>query len=335
MRYVLGVDGGNTKTDYVLCALDGTVRASLQAGTCSHEKLGMDGAAREMDARIALLTERASIARSEIGAAVFGLAGIDQSLQEEALHAIVSGYGLGQCVAVNDAFLGVKAGDPSGIGVASVNGSGTSAAGIDRTGRRLHLGGLGSITEDDAGGGYLASQVLRAVYASVFHFAPATMLKELVFERFGISDEREVAVAFSTQYQYGSAVTDTDLAQIAWKASSAGDGAARAIVEHIGSALGKNAAACAVRLDFNSPVAVYLIGSVWSRGRHAPMLDAFRDTFTRCAGQPCALSVVEESPVAGAALWALELQTGRVPEPEQRRKLLDSLRSAPPQRADI
>ena len=328
MRYVVGVDGGNTKSDYALCALDGSVRAYLTAGTCSHEKLGMDGAAREMDARIEALGRLAGVDRGEIGAAVFGLAGIDQRLQQHSLERIVTGYGLGRCVAINDAFLGVKAGDPNGIGVASVNGTGTSAAGIDPDGRLQHLGGMGYITGDDAGGGYLAKRVLRAVYDSVFHFAPETLLTELVFQRLGIRDEADIAVAYSTQYQYGDAVTDMDLTRIAFQASEADDRTARAIVEHIGEALGVNAAACAARLRFTPPVPVYLIGSVWSRGRHAPMVEAFRRTFARFAGQECALGIVDEAPVAGAALWALECATGRVPDAAQRKTLFQTLRRA-------
>jgi hypothetical protein len=171
-------------------------------------------------------------------------------------------------------------------------------------------------------------QVLRAVYASVFHFAPKTLLTELVFSLFGIRDEADLAVAFSTRYQYGDAVTDMDLVKIAFQASSAGDTAARAIVEHIGEALGVNAAACAARLRFDAPVPVYLIGSVWSRGRHAPMTKAFRNTFTRCAGRECALGIVDEAPVAGAALWALECATGRVPDKTQRQTLFQTLRRA-------
>jgi hypothetical protein len=119
-----------------------------------------------------------------------------------------------------------------------------------------------------------------------------------------------------------------DLVKIAFQASNAGDGAARAIVEHIGEALGVNAAACAARLRFDEPVPVYLIGSVWSRGRHAPMVEAFRRTFTRCAGRECALGIVDASPVAGAALWALECATGRVPVAAQRQTLFETLRLA-------
>jgi translation elongation factor EF-G len=73
-----------------------------------------------------------------------------------------------------------------------------------------------------AGGGYLARQVLRAVYASVFHFAPKTLMTDLVFSLFGIRDEADLAVAYSTRYQYGDAVTDMDLVKIAFQASSAG-----------------------------------------------------------------------------------------------------------------
>ena len=38
-EYILGVDGGNTKTDYFLFDLNGKYVDAIRCGTCSHEAL--------------------------------------------------------------------------------------------------------------------------------------------------------------------------------------------------------------------------------------------------------------------------------------------------------
>ena len=58
-RYVIGVDGGNSKTDYFLFGVDGRFVDHLGAGTCSHERFADAYASsfRVMDENIrALLT---------------------------------------------------------------------------------------------------------------------------------------------------------------------------------------------------------------------------------------------------------------------------------------
>ena len=38
-KYIIGVDGGNTKTDYLLFDTEGNFIDGLRSGTCSHEGL--------------------------------------------------------------------------------------------------------------------------------------------------------------------------------------------------------------------------------------------------------------------------------------------------------
>ena len=54
MKYILGVDGGNTKTDYLLYDVEGNFVDGLRSGTCSHEGLkdGFEGAYRVMNERL-------------------------------------------------------------------------------------------------------------------------------------------------------------------------------------------------------------------------------------------------------------------------------------------
>ena len=326
--YVLGVDGGNTKTDYLLHTMDGALCAHLRAGTCSHEAIGMEGARREMGARIGELLAGRGLTCADVRAAAFGLAGVGQIYQKNALDDIVKALGFPNSVVMNDAFLGIKAGSESGVGVCSINGTGTAAGGIDAAGRWVQVGGMGATLSGDQGGGkYIASRTLGAVYDAVYRFGTPTALTARVLRRFGLSDAEELHCAISTQFQYGRAVTALEVTQLLFAASEEGDAVARGIVEEVAEALARSAAGCAVRLRFDGDIPVVLIGSVWTRGRHGPMMEHFRRCFERFAQKPCRLHVLEVPPAAGSVLWALELARGEVPDGKTRERVFADTRA--------
>lgn len=326
MRYVLGVDGGNTKTDYLLYSIEGRLIHHLRAGTCSHEILGMEGAHREMDKRVTELLHGAQVMLSEVEAAAFGLAGIDQPLQQQALADIVQEIGFVKSVAANDSFLGIKAGSAQGVGICSINGTQTSSGGIGLDGQWMQVGGLGvPISGDEAGGQYIARRTLRAAYDAIYRFGEETAIRPCILALFGCPAE-SLHQAISTDYMFGTQVEDLDIIRILFACSGEGDPVAAGIVRETADALARSAAGCAVRLRFEPPIPVILIGSVWTKGRHQPMMDHFKAQFERYAGMACALTVLDVPPAAGSILWAMELATGTVPDETMREKVFSQLR---------
>lgn len=313
MRYVLGVDGGNTKTDYLLHTLDGKLARHIRAGTCSHEAVGMDGAHREMEARIRALLDGVGCSLADVAAAAFGLAGVDQPVQQDALYKIVRTIGFSRSIVMNDSFLGIKAGSETGVGVSSINGTGTSAGGIDGDGTWMQVGGIGAFSGDEAGGSYLAARTLRAAYDSVYRFGEETSLLGRVLALLSCDDPSDLHTRISTQYAYGTAVTATQVIAALFAAYDEGDAVAAGIVRHVADALARSAAGCTARLRFGDTVPVVLIGSVWTKGRFQPMIDHFRARYERYAAKQADLRILEVPPAAGSVLWALELALGRVP----------------------
>lgn len=313
MSLVLGVDGGNTKTDYLLHDLAGQRVGYLRAGSCSHERLGLAGARQEMDAQINALLTQAGFSRRQVSGAAFGLAGVDQPLQREALSGIVRDMGFSNSIVMNDSFLGIKAGSETGVGISSVNGTGTVSGGIDGDGRWVQVGGIGAPSGDEAGGSYLAGRTLKAAYDSVFRFGRETLLLPQILALLDCENPEDLNTAITTRYQYGRAVTATDVLRVLFAAADEGDPAALDIVRQGADALARSAAGCAVRLRFEGAIPVVLIGSVWTRGRYQPMIDWFGARFESYARQAADLRVLKVPPAAGSVLWALELATGRVP----------------------
>ena len=313
MKAVLGVDGGNTKTDYLLHDLSGRLLAHLRAGTCSHEALSMEGAKREMETRIGEVLKMAGLAKENVEAAAFGLAGIDQPLQQKALTEMIHEIGFPVSIAMNDSFLGIKAGSASGTGICSINGTGTAAGGIDRFGNWMQVGGMGPATGDRAGGSYIAQETILAVYNEIFRFGEPTGLTPPMLSLFGCAAREDFHTAFSTEYNMGNRVSTKEIIDVLFAESLEGDLAARHIVEFVAHELARSAAGCAARLRFDEVIPVVLIGSVWTKGRHKPMIDHFQAEFCRLLQKHCEVILLEVPPAAGSVLWALELALKEAP----------------------
>ncbi|MDR3318571.1 MAG: N-acetylglucosamine kinase, partial [Clostridiales bacterium] len=131
-KYLLGVDGGNTKTHYFLYTEDGIFADYTQAGPCSHETMpdGFLGTEREMRKQLDKLFFRNGMHAEDVGFGVFGLAGADFESQKSELKKILRGMGFSRFVVDNDGYLALKAGTSDGTGVCCINGTGTVTVGI-------------------------------------------------------------------------------------------------------------------------------------------------------------------------------------------------------------
>ena len=172
MKYILGVDGGNTKTDYYLFDTEGNFVDMYRDGTCSHEGLrdGFDGTYRVMKEVFDKFLPKHNLTPADIEASCFGLAGDDHPYQHRKLCEKIELLGFKNYKLVNDSALGIKVGTKKGYGVCSINGTGTSVSGIGKDGKTIQVGGIGDITGDEAGGRFLSRKVVRKAFDEVMRF---------------------------------------------------------------------------------------------------------------------------------------------------------------------
>ena len=133
---------------------------------------------------------RMNIDINDIEAACFGLAGCDVPYQHEELVKIVSRLGFKNFVVVNDSLIPVKAGTTKGYGACSICGTGTSSSGIGIDQEVLQVGGIGSVTGDEAGGRALARLVVTAAYSEEFRAGEKTSLTKIVKDALGVTDKK-------------------------------------------------------------------------------------------------------------------------------------------------
>ncbi len=322
-QYLLGVDGGNTKTDYILFDVNGQFVDGLRSGTCSHEALSdsFAGSKRVMGENISTLLKRNNITITDIKGAAFGLAGVDVPTQKVSLHQVIEELGFTNFVVENDGFLGIKAASNTGYGVCSINGTGTVTVGIDNFGNHVQVGGVGYISGDEAGGAFLVRRTLQAVYDELYRMGPATTMTKEIFDLFGVT-QKDTYLSTIVNLLEQRKIDRTTIIKMLFKNANASDQVAMAVLEQAGKCMGQSVAGCIDNLKFNVSVPVILAGSVWANATATHMFDSFKKTIESNRPEKIEYIVLKVAPACGAIVWALEIATGSVPSDSMRQHIL-------------
>ncbi|MCL2357186.1 MAG: hypothetical protein FWC70_08520 [Defluviitaleaceae bacterium] len=322
--YFLGVDGGNTKTEYLLCSTEGKIVDVFRAGTCSHERFddGFDGMERVMREQLdELFARNEGVGLDNIVAAGFGLAGADMKYQVEELTRRVKAIGFSNFGIGNDGLLGIKAASENGVGICAVNGTGTVVVGVDECGETLQIGGI-SASGDSAGGHFIFEKIIVAMYEFTFRCGPDSAMFPLVRKLLGITDENMLETIAEYDFLRRNM---TDIVKIGAKAAVDGDEVAKSIFDDAGSSVGKSVAGCIRRLAFKGmgtpelPINVVQVGSVWHKVPYRGMSEVFLKTAVELSGRHCRIIELKTPAAAGGVLWAKELADGIPPSPEYRK----------------
>ncbi len=297
---LLGVDGGNTKTIALVARPDGTVVGTGRLVACSDPyAVGMDRALVVINAAADAALADAAPGGSPVRAAAFSLAGADWPEDTAALESALRSR-WPEARVVNDAIGALRAGIPSGPGVAIAIGTGAATGARGADGTVWHT----SFWQEPQGARELGVKTLQAVTRSALGLGPRTALTEQVLARVGEGSVEEVLRRFTTRGPdrwHEPAL----LAPVLLDAAEAGDETAVAIVSEQGRALGRYGLAAARRVGIvDGPWDLALMGGVL---RHPGRL--LRDTIIAAVqeGAPRVRPVTPVlEPAAGALLLAFD-----------------------------
>ena len=301
-RYVLGVDGGNTKTLAVIATLNGDVVGSGRAGcgdiyANASPEVGLGSIYQAVDAALAC----AGLSADKLDAACFSLAGADWPEDFELLHEAIRSRGYGrQIKVVNDAVGGLRSGSSGATGVAIACGTGcaTSAAGKD--GKVWHS----SFWQNQGGAWGLGYAALRAVYDAELGIIPPTALTAAVLSFCGQPDVEHVLHQFTRRGHKASVRVDL-LAKTVLDLAHAGDEAALSVVKQQALLMADGALAAARKVGImQEHYELVLTGSVF---RHESSL-LVQEIVERVKSQSPHVMPIKSTnePVYGAVLMALE-----------------------------
>jgi N-acetylglucosamine kinase-like BadF-type ATPase len=151
-NYLLGIDGGGSKTDILICDFDYNEVARRIVGRSNPNDIGIDALLSLLDDNIVSLLSESGIDKSEIHSAFAGIAGLtssDYSLRVKNLLSSLLPYA--KVDALHDGINVLYGAFPETDGVSVICGTGSSC--FVKKGEVIHrIGGYGSF--DMAGNGY-------------------------------------------------------------------------------------------------------------------------------------------------------------------------------------
>ncbi len=311
MSWVLGLDGGGTKTVCILMDDTGQVLGRGEAGACNYQSVGKETAFLSIQAAIA--QAMASTGAVKIEAICLGLAGVARPADIQVAHSFVEQLKSSNSLPVtwalqpsnivicNDALIALVGGVGHDVGIVAIAGTGSIIFGRNHQGCTKRVGGWGYILGDEGSAYYIAVSGMRAALRAYDGRSEPTTLQERIIEHLGLSSLENLIEVI---YQQGWGVKEiAALAPIVDGAAASGDEVALTIIEDAVKELVQ--ATQAVIDEIFSPtevVEVVTTGSVW----HS--LSLIRDKFqasivTRSPGAKVIFPLDE--PAYGAALLAL------------------------------
>lgn len=262
-RLVFGADGGGTKTLGILADRAGTELARMQLGPGNPNVAGVDGAARTLLDLIAGCCDAARKSPQDIGAAVFGLAGVGSiPVRNKLYEAVRSMIAAKSWSPVNvtidtDARIALEGAFGGGPGVVIIAGTGSNLIGKMPDGTVGSVGGWGRVLGDEGGGYYLGLETARAVARDVDGRSHASRLRALLADRFGWETrDRIIAAVYQEKFDLAS------IAPLVMETAEEGDAIAIDLLQQSAAHLVDSLAALVRRMPGVSPVGVVFIGGL-------------------------------------------------------------------------
>ncbi len=259
-RYLLGVDGGATKTLAAVLDLQEQTLHVGHAGPSNEDSVGPDAAVDALIAAADEAIEAAGIGRGEVGAGVLAIAGTStESIASNLRRHRDDGW-----IVVNDvvgAWATVNAGGPA---VAAIAGTGSNVFAVGPGGRSWRTGGWGHLLGDEGSGYWLGNESIRAALHDRDGSGPATRLGEIASSFFGVPDIEAVVTLV-----YSKPLSKSEIAALAvqtGKLADEGDEVARELYERGAELLGGQIAAVIEQAELTGSFPVGLIGSAYKAG---------------------------------------------------------------------
>jgi N-acetylglucosamine kinase-like BadF-type ATPase len=298
--YVVGVDGGTTKTVALVADGAGHILGAARRGGSNTSGSDVAAPMAVVAGAVQEALDQAGLQGEDVDLAMACLAGADWPEDHVRRQAALQAAGAARRVAVkNDAFAGLRAGTSQPYGVVIAAGTGTNTAAIAPDGREWHFG----YYVDEGGGRRLVQAGMRAVLRAEDGRGLPTALTALFLSRLGYPDPEHLLKALVAR-EVDQCRLDA-LCPLVFEAAWAGDPVAAGIVVQQGRALAEYAATLIRRFDMQSlAFDVVLAGSVF-KGRGPLLVDTVTQAIHQVAPQARIVPVRFE-PVVGALLLAYD-----------------------------
>ncbi len=234
MAYILGIDGGGSKTVCILMNEKCEILGRGEAGSSNYQSVGIEAAKYSIESAIS----QAIIIRDNINidAICLGLAGVGRSRDIEVVKKIikeipVTKYIKPQNIIIcHDALIALVGGIGNDVGIVVAAGTGSIVFGRNQQDETKRVGGWGYILGDEGGAYKIAVAGMQAALKAYDGCEISTSLVEDFINHFGLTNIEEL---IEVVYRRGLGVKEiAALAPIVDNAAAEGDEVANKIIDN-------------------------------------------------------------------------------------------------------
>lgn len=202
MKYFLGIDGGGTKTAYLLADETGKVLAQERTAGCSYKDIGLENTAKLLKEGAARCAQKAGMKEEQLAAIALGLPCLGEYKKEDAhvIQAIKKVFSSAPIHITNDVEAGWAGSLGLQPGINIVAGTGSIAFGKNIKGESRRSGGWSAFFGDEGSCHWLGRRTMELFSKEADGRVPKSSLYEILMEEFALEDEMDFIGYMDREY---------------------------------------------------------------------------------------------------------------------------------------
>jgi N-acetylglucosamine kinase-like BadF-type ATPase len=296
--YIIGIDGGGTKTTGILTTETGQHLAQAQSGPANYHVVGEARTQAVLEDIVGELYEKAGVPSGNSVRFCLGMAGLGRSADREVIGRICDELGICQNrVLTHDAHIALVGGTEKQEGVIVISGTGAIVYGINADGRDARASGWGYLLGDEGSGYDIAIKGLQAVTRAADGRGDRTELTDRILNGLELNEPAELI----RWVHAASRDTIAQLAEVVFDTAKTRDTVADHIVDEAADELVCAAVSVIKQLEFVEPFDIVLSGG--NLIHQSMFADKLRHRFARVQPE-ASVQLPKHEPAFGAVLLA-------------------------------
>ena len=259
MGYIIGIDGGGTKTVGILTDDNGECIHIIQAGPSNYHVVGIELTHEALSEIITELCSHVGKTPLESIPICIGMAGLGREDDRIVIGQICNEIGINENrILTHDAHIALVGGTGRQAGVIVISGTGSIVYGINENGKEVRAGGWGYLLGDEGSGYEIALKGLQSIARAADRRGQPTLLTDLILMQLELNAPNELI-------RWTHAASRDEIAKLAglvFEAAELKDEKALQIVDDAFSELACAVETVTVQLDFTQQFDIVFNGGI-------------------------------------------------------------------------
>ena len=217
MGYILGVDGGGTKTTVQIADTDGNIISQVISGSSSYKSVGINIAIGNLNTAVFEAAKKLkSSGDIHFISSCFGFAGHDVGEDSRAYRKIVFNKKLRnylnpeRTIICNDTRIGLKIGSENKNKIIIIAGTGSNCLGTNEDGKEAEASGWDFILADEGSGYSVGIKALKAVMKAYDGRGEKTLLSRTILQELNLNEIQDLV-----RWAYGESFSKDKISALA------------------------------------------------------------------------------------------------------------------------